>query len=63
LAASAVAEPIQPTPIAVVSATVIRAAIHRAGLPDVLPMAHLVVLSMADLVRIADKQLSSVTWL
>jgi hypothetical protein len=47
----------------VVNATAIRAAIHRAGLPDVLPMAHLVVLSMADLVRIAGKQLSSVTWL
>jgi hypothetical protein len=46
-----------------ISATVIRAAIHRAGLPDVLPMAHLIVSSMADLVRIADKQLSSVTWL
>ena len=61
LDASAAAEPIQPRPITVTREIVIRAAIRRAVLPDVVPMAHLIVSPMACQAGIPDRQPASMT--
>ena len=58
LDASAVAEPIHTRPVSIISAADIRAI-----LPDTFPMAQLIDLRMAHLIRSPDQQPSSVTWL
>jgi hypothetical protein len=53
-----VAEPVHTRPVSIISAADIRAI-----LPDAFPLAQVIDLRMAHLIRSPDQQPSSVTWL